>query len=133
MATIGFLGTGVMGAPMARNLARAGNDVRAWNRTIEKAAPLKDDGVDVRNDPAEAARGAEVAAQRIAEETGALDPQAEDPAVQLAAAVATYLTYRRDEVDEDPRSLLELAARAEFDGHPPEGVDELLAELGVEL
>jgi hypothetical protein len=76
---------------------------------------------------------AEVAAQRIAEETGALDPQAEDPAVQLAAAVATYLTYRRDEVDEDPRSLLELAARAEFDGHPPEGVDELLAELGVEL
>jgi hypothetical protein len=76
---------------------------------------------------------ADVAAQRIAEETGALDPQGEDPAVQLAAAVATYLAYRRDEVDHDPRALLELAARAEFDGHPPEGVDELLAELGVEL
>ena len=76
---------------------------------------------------------APVAAQRIAEETGALDPQAEDPAVQLAAAVATYLTYRRDEVDEDPRSLLELAARAEFDGHPPASVGELLAARGVEL
>jgi len=76
---------------------------------------------------------ADIAAQRIAEESGALDPQAEDPAVQLAAAVATYLTYRRDEVDEEPRALLELAARAEFEGHPPEGVEELLAERGVRL
>ena len=40
--------------------------------------------------------GAEIAAQRIAEEAGKLDPQAEDPAVQLAAAVATYLAFRRD-------------------------------------
>jgi hypothetical protein len=76
---------------------------------------------------------AEVAAQRIAEEAGALDPQAEDPAVQLAAAVATYLAFRRDELEEEPRALLELAARAEFEGHPPEGVDELLAERGVQL
>jgi ubiquinone biosynthesis protein UbiJ len=76
---------------------------------------------------------ADVAAQRIAEESGALDPQAEDPAVQLAAAVATYLTYRRDEVDEEPHALLALAARAEFEGHPPAGVEELLAERGVRL
>ena len=47
---------------------------------------------------------AQIAAQRIAEEAGALDPQAEDPAVQLAAAVATYLAFRRDEVDEEPRA-----------------------------
>jgi hypothetical protein len=59
---------------------------------------------------------AQIAAQRIAEEAGALDPQAEDPAVQLAAAVATYLAFRRDEVDEEPRDLLEPAARAESDG-----------------
>jgi hypothetical protein len=78
-----------------------------------------------------AAPAAEIGAQRIAEESGALDPQAEDPALQLAAAVATYLAFRRDELDEDPRTLLELAARAEFEGHPPAGVDELLAERGV--
>src|SRR5512133_1824007 len=77
--------------------------------------------------------GAEIAAQRIAEEAGKLDPQAEDPAVQLAAAVATYLAFRRDEVDEEPRALLELAARAEFEGQRPAGVDELLAERGVTL
>jgi hypothetical protein len=76
---------------------------------------------------------AEIAEQRIAEEAGKLDPQAEDPAVQLAAAVATYLAYRRDELDEDPQRLLELAARAEFDTHPPAGVEDLLAERGVQL
>jgi hypothetical protein len=76
---------------------------------------------------------AEIAEQRIAEEAGKLDPQAEDPAVQMAAAVATYLAYRRDELDEDPQRLLELAARAEFEAHPPEAVEDLLAERGVQL
>ena len=76
---------------------------------------------------------AQIAEQRIAEEAGKLDPEAEDPAVQMAAAVATYLAYRRDELDEEPRALLELAARAEFEGHPPEGVEDLLAERGVQL
>lgn len=32
MTTVAFLGTGTMGAPMARNLLAAGFDVRAWNR-----------------------------------------------------------------------------------------------------
>jgi hypothetical protein len=76
---------------------------------------------------------AQIAEQRIAEEAGKLDPQAEDPAVQMAAAVATYLAYRRDELDEEPRRLLELAARAEFEAHPPAGVEDLLAERGVQL
>ena len=76
---------------------------------------------------------AESAAQRIAEEAGALDPQAEDPAVQMAAAVATYLAFRRDEVDEEPGALLELAARAEFDGQPPEPVRGWLADQGIEV
>jgi hypothetical protein len=76
---------------------------------------------------------AQIAEQRIAEEAGKLDPQAEDPAVQMAAAVATYLAYRRDELDEDPQRLLELAARAEFEAHPPAGVEDLLAQRGVQL
>ena len=76
---------------------------------------------------------AEIAEQRITEEADKLDPQAEDPAVQMAAAVATYLAYRRDELEEDPQRLLELAARAEFEAHPPEGVEDLLAERGVQL
>jgi hypothetical protein len=79
------------------------------------------------------ASGADSAAQRIAEGIGALDPQEEDGAVQMAGAVATYLAYRRDEVDEEPGALLELAARAEFNGHPPEVVRAWLADLGIQV
>jgi 3-hydroxyisobutyrate dehydrogenase len=67
MPSIAVLGTGAMGAPMARNLARAGHEVRAWNRTIEKAEPLRDDGVDVRDDPAAAAEGADVVMTMLAD------------------------------------------------------------------
>jgi 3-hydroxyisobutyrate dehydrogenase len=67
MPSIAVLGTGVMGAPMARNLARAGHEVRAWNRTIDKAAALRDDGVDVRDDPADAAAGADVVMTMLAD------------------------------------------------------------------
>src|SRR3954451_23788791 len=73
MATIAALGTGVMGAPMARNLARAGHEVRAWNRNIDKAAPLRDDGVDVRDDPASAAEGADVVLTMLADADAVLD------------------------------------------------------------
>jgi hypothetical protein len=76
---------------------------------------------------------ADIARQRIAEGVGALDPQEEDPAVQMAGAVATYLAYRRDEVDEEPGALLELAARAEFEGAPPDHVRRWLAETGIEI
>jgi hypothetical protein len=77
--------------------------------------------------------GADGAAQRIAEGIGALDPQQEDGAVQMAGAVATYLAYRRDAVEEEPGALLELAARAEFEGHPPEPVRAWLADVGIEV
>jgi 3-hydroxyisobutyrate dehydrogenase len=58
---VALLGAGgTMGLAMARNLAGAGIDVRAWNRTRDKAEPLADDGVAVADTPGEAARGAEV-------------------------------------------------------------------------
>ena len=77
MATIAALGTGVMGAPMARNLARAGHQVRAWNRSPEKAQPLRDDGVDVCDDPASAAAGADVVLTMLAAADAVLDVAAQ--------------------------------------------------------
>jgi 3-hydroxyisobutyrate dehydrogenase len=53
------LGTGIMGAAMARNLLSAGMEVSAWNRSREKAEPLGDDGAEVADSPADAARGAD--------------------------------------------------------------------------
>jgi 3-hydroxyisobutyrate dehydrogenase len=57
--TVTVLGTGIMGAAMARNLARAGHTVRAWNRTRAKAEPLAADGAEVCASPAEAVEGAD--------------------------------------------------------------------------
>lgn len=41
MARIGFVGTGIMGMPMAMNLLKAGHQVKVWNRTSSKAESLK--------------------------------------------------------------------------------------------
>jgi len=57
LSKVAFLGTGIMGAPMARHLAGAGHEVRAWNRTPEKAEGL---GASVAGSPAEAVEGADV-------------------------------------------------------------------------
>jgi hypothetical protein len=73
------------------------------------------------------------AEQLIAEAKGASDPQDEDPVVTMAAAVATYLAYRREQLAEDDDKLLVLAARAEFDGKPPDPVASWLEEQGLEV
>jgi 3-hydroxyisobutyrate dehydrogenase len=64
---IAVLGTGVMGFPMARNLAAAGHEVRAWNRTRDRAEPLAADGIAVAGDVAEAVAGAEVVITMLAD------------------------------------------------------------------
>nr|WP_230323353.1 NAD(P)-binding domain-containing protein [Cellulomonas hominis] len=58
--TVAVLGTGIMGAAMARNLLRAGHAVRVWNRSAAKAEPLAADGATVAGSPAEAVDGADV-------------------------------------------------------------------------
>jgi len=40
MAKLGFLGLGIMGKPMARNLLRAGHEVALWSHTTAKAQAL---------------------------------------------------------------------------------------------
>jgi 3-hydroxyisobutyrate dehydrogenase len=58
--SVAVLGTGLIGAAIARNLARKGFNVRAWNRTAGKAQALKADGVEPSETPAQAARDADV-------------------------------------------------------------------------
>ncbi|MBZ6129145.1 NAD(P)-dependent oxidoreductase [Streptomyces olivaceus] len=71
--TVSVLGTGIMGAAMARNLARAGLDVRVWNRSRDKAEPLAADGARVAADPAEAVRDADVVLTMLFDGPAALD------------------------------------------------------------
>lgn len=53
---VAFLGLGIMGGAMARNLAKAGHDVTVWNRTPGKTV----EGARVAASPAEAAQGVDV-------------------------------------------------------------------------
>lgn len=53
---VAFLGLGIMGRPMAANLAKAGNEVAVWNRTPGKTV----EGARTAESPADAANGAEV-------------------------------------------------------------------------
>ena len=64
---IAFLGTGRMGGPMAANLARAGFEVRAWDRTASRAAALVKDGATVAASPAEAVKGAGILITMLAD------------------------------------------------------------------
>ena len=58
--SVAVLGTGLIGAAVARNLARKGFGVRAWNRTPEKTQPLAAEGIEISTNPADAVRDADV-------------------------------------------------------------------------
>lgn len=58
--TVAVLGTGLIGAAVARNLVRKGFNVRAWNRTAAKAEALAADGVEPYGDIVEAVQGAAI-------------------------------------------------------------------------
>ncbi|GAA3759821.1 NAD(P)-dependent oxidoreductase [Salinactinospora qingdaonensis] len=58
--TVAVLGAGIMGAPMARNIAQAGVPVRVWNRTRSKAEPLAHAGARIAATPQEAVAEADV-------------------------------------------------------------------------
>ncbi|MDX6658280.1 MAG: 3-hydroxyisobutyrate dehydrogenase [Solirubrobacteraceae bacterium] len=62
---IAVLGTGIMGAPMARNLAAAGHEVTAWNRTPQKADGIED--VRAVRSPAEAVPGTDAVLTMLAD------------------------------------------------------------------
>jgi 3-hydroxyisobutyrate dehydrogenase len=58
--TVGFIGLGLMGRPMALNLLKAGYAVTVWNRTRSRADALAADGATVAATPRETAAGADV-------------------------------------------------------------------------
>ncbi|OBZ11555.1 3-hydroxyisobutyrate dehydrogenase [Bacillus sp. FJAT-27264] len=60
MTTIGFIGLGTMGAPMASNLLRGGFQVTVYNRTASKCTPLVEEGAQAAATPRAAAEGKDV-------------------------------------------------------------------------
>jgi 3-hydroxyisobutyrate dehydrogenase len=72
--TIAVVGAGgTMGRPMARNLARSGISVRAWNRSAEKARELAGEGIELCPSPADAAAGASVVLTMLSDADAVLE------------------------------------------------------------
>jgi 3-hydroxyisobutyrate dehydrogenase-like beta-hydroxyacid dehydrogenase len=65
---LAFIGTGNMGAPMARNLLRAGHQVTVCNRTRAHAEPLRQDGAALSDLPADAARDVDAVVTMLADD-----------------------------------------------------------------
>ena len=69
---VGFLGLGQMGSGIAANILKAGNDLKVWNRSPEKAEPLVRDGAQLARTPKEAAGGRDIVITMLADDA-ALD------------------------------------------------------------
>ncbi|AMM31892.1 3-hydroxyisobutyrate dehydrogenase [Sinomonas atrocyanea] len=90
--TAAVLGTGIMGAGMAKNLAKAGFDVVVWNRSHDKAAALADSVSRVAESPADAVSGADIVVtmlfneDAVAQVMGEALPAMKDGAVWVQSA-----------------------------------------------
>ena len=113
MTTVAVLGTGIMGAPMARHLAKAGLDVRVWNRTIDKAQPLADDGATVCDSPAQALQGANFLLTMLADADAVEESVTRDDALAKAAANGSLVWVQSSTVGiSGTERLMRLAADA---------------------
>jgi len=74
---VAVLGTGIMGAAMARSLAREGHQVTVWNRTPERAAALTDDRITACGAVADALLGVDVAFTMLYDADSVIDVTAE--------------------------------------------------------
>ena len=97
--TVSVLGTGIMGAAMARNLLRAGHTVRAWNRTRDKAEPLAGDGAHIAGTPAEAVESADVVLTMLYDGPATLDTMRRaEPALRPGTVWAQSTTAGLEDV-----------------------------------
>lgn len=65
MTTIGFIGLGNMGLPMAKNLLKAGHAVKAFDLSVDAMAEAKDSGATLASSASDAAVGVEVVVSMV--------------------------------------------------------------------
>jgi len=69
MMKIGFIGTGLMGLPMAKNILKAGYNLKAFNRSQNKATPLKVQGAEISSSIKEAVSDSDVVITMLTDDT----------------------------------------------------------------
>ncbi|MFD9898912.1 NAD(P)-dependent oxidoreductase [Mesorhizobium sp. NPDC059025] len=87
---IGFIGLGVMGQPMALNMARAGTPLLVWNRSPGLCEPLREAGAKVAASPGEVFAGTEIVILMLATEQ-AIDAMLARGTTDFAAYVSGHI------------------------------------------
>lgn len=111
MAHVAFLGTGIMGRHMARRLAQAGLEVRAWNRTPDKVDALAAFGVRAAATPADALAGADRVVVMLSTATVINDVLFAPGAIDALAPGALAVVTSSIPVDAARNEAARLAAR----------------------
>ena len=105
---VAVLGTGIMGGPMASNIAAAGMQTRVWNRTREKAEGVS--GATVADTPGDAVDGADIvltmladgaAVESVMTESGALVAMRDDAVWLQSSTVGIAATERLAQLAEE--------------------------------
>ena len=66
---IGFIGIGLMGLPMSKNIAKAGYNLTVFNRSKNKAEPLKEFGAKISNKLKDAVDGSDIVITMLTDDT----------------------------------------------------------------
>ena len=106
---IAFLGTGLMGGPMAARLAQAGFPVRAWNRSFAKAEALRAQGAEPREQLADAVAGARLVISML--EAGPIVREVMEAALPALAPGCLWIDMSSTRQDEALACHAALAAR----------------------
>jgi 3-hydroxyisobutyrate dehydrogenase-like beta-hydroxyacid dehydrogenase len=77
--TIGFIGLGNMGLPIANNLLKTGYKLRVFNRTKEKGAPLVKQGAELVDSPNHVAEKGSIVFSMLADDDAVQSVSAKDP------------------------------------------------------
>lgn len=107
----GFIGLGVMGQPMALNLARAGTPLVVWNRTPDRCAALRDAGAQIADSAADVFRQAHIVILMMATDT-ALDAVLGRHTADFATNVAQHIIVHMGTTSADYSRGLEADIRA---------------------
>ncbi|MFM0272870.1 NAD(P)-dependent oxidoreductase [Paraburkholderia aspalathi] len=107
----GFIGLGVMGQPMALNLARAGTPLVVWNRTPDRCDALRDAGAQIADSAADVFRQAHIVILMMATDT-ALDAVLGRHTADFATNVAQHIIVHMGTTSADYSRGLEADIRA---------------------
>ncbi|MEO9821832.1 MAG: NAD(P)-dependent oxidoreductase [Paracoccaceae bacterium] len=105
-----FLGTGLMGAPMARNLLAAGIPVTVWNRSPAKADALKEDGAIVAASLGEAVAEADIVISILSDGPATQSVQADPALRQSLQSGCVWVEMASIKPDEARAQAADLAA-----------------------